>query len=358
MADTGDRIKRLINLMREGGLTGFLMKSPANLFYFTGYMGPGILAIPLEGVPSLFVRPMDYELAEQSVSGNIEVNRLEKTSTIRELVDVLPESMKIRLGFDELSADEYFKIKDLVGGSILPASEHIWKLRMIKDSEEIEKIRRSCEITSRCMELAAELFEEGIMESDIKAEVIREMFKLGAEKAAFEIIVASGPRSSLPHCGPGDRAMKKGDVVIVDLGVVYRGYCSDMTRTFYIGSRPDEEVLKIYEIVMSAKILAQKELTIGMTASILYEKVYREIDSRGYGDLFLHGLGHGVGIEIHEPPSLSPTGSEILEENMVLTIEPGIYLPRKFGIRIEDTVLVKRDGVEVLTSAPYELASP
>ena len=359
MADArADRLKRLLDLMRENELTGILLKSPANLFYFTGYLGPGILIVPLDGVPFLFVHPMNYELAEQSVSNRVELNKLRSTSTIKDVINELPESVKVKIGFDDLSAEEYLKIKDLIGGSILPASECVWKLRMIKDAEEIERIKKSCEITSKCMELAAELLEEGVLESEVKAEVMEEMFKLGAERAAFEIIIASGPKSSLPHGGPGDRSMKKGDVVLVDLGVVYEGYCSDMTRTFYIGSQPEEEVSRIYEVVMDAKSLVQEELTIGLTAASLHEKAYKEISSKGYGDYFIHGLGHGLGIEIHEPPRLSPLGKEVIMEGMVFTIEPGIYLPRKFGIRIEDTVLVKRDGIEVLTSAPYELTLP
>ncbi|MCS7132871.1 MAG: Xaa-Pro peptidase family protein [Aigarchaeota archaeon] len=358
MANTGNRLRRLMDLMKESGLTGFLLKSPANIFYFTGYIGPGILVVSPDGIPSLFVYPMDYELAEQSISDDIELSRLEQTSTIKDVINALPEHVKIKMGFDELSAEEYFKIKDIVGGSISPASECVWRLRMVKNEEEVEKIRRSCNITSECMGLAAELLEEGVMESEVKAEVIKEMFKLGAERAAFEIIVASGPKSSLPHGGPEDRSMKEGDVVVVDLGVVYDGYCSDMTRTFYIGSHPDEEVLRVHDVVMNAKISAQRELTTGITAASLYEKAYGEISSRGYGDYFIHGLGHGVGIEIHEPPRLSPLGKEVMEEGMVVTIEPGIYLPRRFGVRIEDTMLVKRGGVEILTSAPYELIPP
>lgn len=355
MVDTSNRLKRLIDLMRESRLTGLLLKSPANLFYFTGYMGPGILVVSVESTPSLFVHPMNYELAEQLISDNIEISKLENTSMVRDVVDLLPESVKVRMGFDNLSVEEYLEIKDLVGGSILPASDYVWKLRMIKDVEEIEKIRRSCEITSKCMELAAELLEEGVMESEVKAEVTEEMFKLGAERAAFDIIVASGPKSSLPHGGPGDRSMRRGDIVVVDLGIVYEGYCSDMTRTFYIGSHPDEEVLKVHNVVVSARDLAQRELATRLTAASLHEKVYGEISSRGYGDYFIHGLGHGIGIEIHEPPNLSRSGKEVIEEGMTLTIEPGIYLPRKFGVRIEDTVLVKRDGAEILTSASYEL---
>jgi len=355
---SGDRIEKLLNLMQENGFTGILLKSPANIFYFTGYMGPGLLTVSLDGVPTLHVFPIDYELAEKFTLSRVEINKLKPTSTPRKIIEDLPESMKVKMGFDVLSAEEYLKIADLIGGSLVPAANHIWKLRMVKSSDEIEKIRKACDISSKCMELAAEMIEDGVMESEVKAEVMEEMFKLGAEKAAFEIIVASGPRSSIPHGAPGDRMMKKGDVVVVDLGAVYKGYCSDLTRTFYIGSQLQEEVAKVHGVVIDAKLAAETSITIGIRASDLHEKAQKEIDSKGYGDYFIHGLGHGVGIEVHEPPRLSQIGEETISEDMVLTVEPGVYLPGRFGVRVEDTILVRRDGIEILTSAPYELALP
>jgi len=355
MGDPAERIRRLVELMRESGFTGMLIKSPANIFYFTGFRGPGYLLASYDGTATLYVYPIDYELAEMTASGEVQVSKLEMDATIRDVVDAVPDSVKSRLGFDYLSAEDYLEIAGRLGGSLAPASSYIWRLRMIKTPDEIEKIRRSCEIASRCMDLAVDLVDEGVMESEVKAEIIREMMRLGAEKPSFDIIVASGPRSSLPHGGPGDRMIRGGEVVVIDLGAVYEGYCSDLTRTVYVGSRPDERVLEVYEAVRRAKESAEASAALGVMVSALYERAFREIASRGYGEYFIHGLGHGVGIEIHEPPRIHRGADGVLSGGMIVTIEPGVYLPGRFGVRIEDTVLIREGGVDYLTSAKSDL---
>jgi len=357
MVDPVDRLKKLLDLIQESGFTGILLRSPANIFYFTGYRGPGYLLVSSEGFPTLYVYPLDYELAEKTSSGEIQINKLDMGATIRDVIEAAPDNVKAKLGFDYLSAEDYLKITEYLGGSLAPASTYIWRLRMVKTSDEIEKIKKACEIASKCMELAIDLIEEGVMESEVKAEIIKEMMKLGAEKTSFDVIVASGPRSSLPHGGPGDRMMKNGDVVVIDLGAVYEGYCSDMTRTVYVGSKPDDKLLEVHETVLKAKQSAEASAILGTKVSTLYEKAFEEIAAKGYGDYFIHGLGHGVGIEIHEPPRIYKNVNEILSEGMVITIEPGIYLPGKFGVRIEDTVVIRREGIEFLTSASYDLLS-
>jgi len=351
-----NRVSRLMDLIQENELSAVLIRSEANIFYFTGYKGPGYLLVPLNGDPKLYVYPLDFELAKMYVRGGVEVEELSMTARIERIVEELPSEVKSRLGFDVMNAEDYLKISALVGHeSLKPASEIIWKLRMIKDQSEIKSIERACDIASKTMDLASEMLEDGVMESEVKAEILEEMFKLGADGAAFDIIVASGSRSSMPHGAPGSRVMKEGDVVVVDLGAIFEGYCSDMTRTFYIGKDPPEEIVKIYEMVLEAKKLAEEFVKPWTLSSALYDKVYDRFATRGYADYFIHGLGHGVGIEVHEPPRISKDGKEMIQENMVITIEPGIYLPGKFGIRLEDTLLVEKDGVRMLTSAPYTL---
>ena len=351
-----NRISRLMDLIQENELSAVMICSEANIFYFTGYKGPGYLLIPLNGEPKLYVYPLDYEAARTYVREGIEVEELSMTARVENVVEGLPEEVKSRLGFDSLSAEDYLRLSALLGHeSLKPASEIVWKLRMIKDGSEIENIERACDIASKAMELASEMLEDGVMESEVKAEILEEMLKLGADGAAFDIIVASGSRSSMPHGAPGNRVMREGDVVVVDLGAVFDGYCSDMTRTFYIGEKPPEEVRKIYEIVLEAKRLAEESVKPWTLSSALYDKVYDRLAARGYANRFIHGLGHGVGIEIHEPPRISKIGKEMIQENMVITIEPGIYLPGRFGVRLEDTLLVEKEGVRRLTSAPYTL---
>ena len=348
-----NRITKLIELLREASLTGAVIRSSANIYYFTGYRGSGLLLISLDGLPMLYVSPLYYELAEETVHEGIQVIKLEPGSRIENVLDGLPDSVKSRLGYDSLSAEEYLKISERLGGSMTSISKKIWRLRMVKEESELERIRKACEISSKCMELASEIISAGVTEAEVKAEILKEMITLGGEKPAFDVIVASGPNSSKPHGSPRDRVIEPGDVVVVDLGAVYEGYCSDITRTFYVGSKPESDVARVYEIVEKAKCEAENATRIGVKASELYRRAYETLSSAGYGEYFLHGLGHGVGIEIHEPPSLKPDSDDVLSEGMVITIEPGVYLPKRFGVRIEDSLLVTRDGVEKLTTAPY-----
>lgn len=351
------RLSRLQDLMQEANYSSMLITSTPNIFYFTGFMGPGYLVVPLDGKAKLYVHPLEYEAAQLYSTGDVDVEKIKITASLVDVVRDLPDELKIKIGFDRLEAEHYLKIRELVASEELrPESELIWKLRMVKDSGEVERIRKAAEISSRCMELASEMIEDGVRESEVKAEVLEEMLKLGADKPAFDPIVASGPRSALPHGGAGDRQMKKGDVVVVDIGAVAEGYCADMTRTFFIGSDPPEEIRRVYELVLDTKNLVEEGAKSWVLASSLDEIARGRITAQGYGDYFVHGLGHGVGIEVHEPPRLSPASQEILQENSVVTIEPGVYLPERFGVRIEDTVLVYRDGVKRLTSAPYVFA--
>jgi len=276
------------------------------------------------------------------------------TSSVIDIISILPNSLKRKIGFDKLEVEQYLKIKDHVE-SLDPYPELVWRLRSVKDLEEINKITKAAEITSNCMELASEIISEGVRESEVKAEILEEMIESGADKPAFDIIVASGQKTSLPHGGAGDRTIMNNDVVLIDIGSSYQGYCADMTRTFYIGSNPPDEILNIYNFILDTKNLVEENTKSWILASSLDEVARRMMSSKGYGEYFVHGLGHGIGIEVHEPPKINPVSQEILQENNVITIEPGIYVPGKFGIRIEDTLLVGRDNVVKLTSHPYQL---
>jgi len=349
------RVKRLVESLRGDGLNGALLRSPANIFYFTGYRGAGYFLVPVDGIPTLYVSPLNFELAEESVPGDIQVIKLEQGSDIHRVFELIPESLKTRIGFDAMEAEDYLRISGQLAGSMMPISQHIWTLRMVKDESEIEKIRRACEISSKCMELASELLGEGLTEYEVKSEILREMLSLGGDGPAFDPIVASGPNSSKPHGAYKNRMIERGDVVVIDLGVIYEGYCSDITRTFYLGSGSNE-VSRVHQAVLEAKRRAEELIRIGVKVSDIYHAAHEVLALVGYADYFLHALGHGIGIEIHEPPRLFRDSKEILAEGMMITIEPGVYIPKRFGVRIEDTILVRRDGIEKLTSAPYELS--
>ncbi|MCF8885343.1 MAG: Xaa-Pro peptidase family protein [Nitrososphaerota archaeon] len=348
------RINKLIELIDEVNLSSMIITSPANIFYFTGYMGPGFLYIPVDGKIQLYVYPLDYNVAETYCNvKDIEIVKLRLTSGIVDVLRSIAENYRRRVGFDKLEVEQYLRAKEYVE-ELKPSSELTWKLRMIKEGEEIERIKKAAEITSRCMELASEIIDEGVKESEVKAEILEEMMELGSWGPAAPPIIASGPKSALPHGGPGDRQFQKGDVVVVDISAVYEGYCADMTRTYYVGSNPPEEIQKVYQLVYEAKSLVEEGAKSWLLASSIDEVARSKIASQGYGDYFTHGLGHGIGIEIHEPPRINPVSQEMLQENYVITIEPGIYLPRRFGVRIEDTFMVERDSLIKLTSSPYD----
>mgnify|MGYP000720917074 CR=1 FL=1 len=349
-----ERLRKFQTLMEELGFTSFVLTSPANIFYFTGFMCSGYLVTSLNGDSKLYVYPIDYEAAQTYCIQEIEIIKMKITSSVIDIISILPNSLKRKIGFDKLEVEQYLKIKDHVE-SLDPYPELVWRLRSVKDLEEINKITKAAEITSNCMELASEIISEGVRESEVKAEILEEMIESGADKPAFDIIVASGQKTSLPHGGAGDRTIMNNDVVLIDIGSSYQGYCADMTRTFYIGSNPPDEILNIYNFILDTKNLVEENTKSWILASSLDEVARRMMSSKGYGEYFVHGLGHGIGIEVHEPPKINPVSQEILQENNVITIEPGIYVPGKFGIRIEDTLLVGRDNVVKLTSHPYQL---
>ncbi|MEM1584071.1 MAG: Xaa-Pro peptidase family protein [Nitrososphaerota archaeon] len=350
-----ERLEKLQALMEELGFTSFVLTSPANIFYFTGFMCSGYLVTSLNEVSRLYVYPIDYEAAQTYCTQGVEVTRMKITSSVADIVLGLPTSLKKKMGFDRLEIEHYLKLRENVE-SLEASPDIIWRLRSIKDQEEIARITKAAGITSRCMELASEIISDGVRESEIKAEILEEMINSGADKPAFDIIVASGEKSSFPHGGLGDRTIRDGDIVVVDIGSSYQGYCADMTRTFYVGSNPPSEILSIYNLVLDTKNMVEENTKSWILASSLDEVARTMITSKGYGDYFVHGLGHGIGIDIHEPPRINPVSQEILQENNVITIEPGIYVPKRFGIRIEDTIIVGRDSVVKLTSHPYELA--
>lgn len=350
-----DRLEKLQSLMEELGFTSFILTSPANIFYFTGFMCSGYLVTSLNGVSRLYVYPIDYEAAQTYCIQKVEVTRMKITSSMADIILGLPNSLKKKIGFDNLEIEHYLKLREHVE-SLEASPDLVWRLRTIKDQEEIARITKAAEITSKCMELASEIISEGVRESEIKAEILEEMISLGADKPAFDIIVASGEKTRFPHGGLGDRTIMDGDVVIVDIGSSYQGYCADMTRTFYVGSNTPSDILYVYNLVLDTKNIIEENTKSWILASSLDEVARTIISSKGYGDYFVHGLGHGIGIEVHEPPRITPVSQEILQENNVITIEPGIYIPKRFGIRIEDTIVVGRDNVVKLTSHPYDLS--
>jgi len=224
----------------------------------------------------------------------------------------------------------------------------IEKQRMIKDEEEIEKITKACEITDKCFKHLLNFIKVGQTEKEIAMEIEKFFRMNGADGVAFEPIVASGKNSSKPHAIPTDKKIDIGDPITIDFGCKYKGYCSDMTRTIFVGYVP-EEIKEVYNLVLKNQLQTEKELKDGANVKMLSRMVENDFKLHGY-DL-VHSLGHGVGLDIHEYPYLHGKNDTLLKEKMVVTNEPGIYVPGSFGVRIEDTVLITKNSCINLTKS-------
>ena len=349
------RIDSLRKNLRREGLDGYVVSNRTNMLYLTGFQDGSRLLISADGEHILYVYNVNYEAAEDLVKG-CRIERVDYGDDLEQMLACRIEALGLKsLGFDVMDAQTYIKMKErLKGTELKPAREAMWALRKIKGEDELNLMRKAAEITSMGMKKALEIVEEGATQREIAAEIDYEMRRLGSEGTAFETIVASGPHSAYPHGGYVDRKLKRGDLIVIDIGARYGGYCSDMTRTITLGEASPKKI-EIYETVKKAQKEALKVMRGGMEAREVDNEARKTIVKRGYGERFVHGLGHGVGLEVHEPPALNPKSRETLKPGNVVTVEPGIYITGFGGVRIEDTVLVLREGVEVLTKAPYQL---
>lgn len=274
-----------------------------------------------------------------------------------ETIAALAAAFKVRtLGFEgsDLSYDNFQKLKKALPKTRLkPLSGAVARLRTRKEPVEISLIKDSVKVLDSGYLTAREVLSAGVRERDAALLIERSFRESGGDSTAFDTIIASGFRGALPHGKASDKRVRKGDLVVVDMGVVKNGYNSDETRTYCVG-RASSEQRKVYETVLRAQELAIEKIRPGARASEVDAAARGYIEKAGYGKYFGHGLGHGVGLEVHEAPSLSPNSTDVLEEGMVVTVEPGIYIPGWGGVRIEDMVRVAKGGAEVLTKTPRD----
>jgi Xaa-Pro aminopeptidase len=335
---------------------GYVVFDAFNLTYFTGLSGTSALLIPSDGKSVLFVYGVNYEAAKAEAEGF----KVEEVKSGEKLTDkIVSQAATFRakhLAFDVLDVGSWrILAKSLGGGDKLTVNgSFVRDLRKIKDEEEVKLMRKAAELSSSGMKVAYETLAAGWKEKDMAAEIEYSMRKRGSDGTSFETIVASGASSAYPHGGCSDRRIREGDLVVVDLGAKYKFYCSDMTRTLVAG-RPTEKQSKLYRIVQEAYEKAFATIKPGAKGSDVDGAARETIEKTGYGEYFVHSLGHGVGLEVHEPPSLSINSKDILAAGNVVTDEPGIYLTGHGGFRVEDTVLVTKKGAEKLTEAPYQL---
>ena len=260
------------------------------------------------------------------------------------------------LGFEEeyLTVAEFTRYKDKLNTKLVPFHEKIAGFRCVKEAYELERMRKAQKITDEAFHEVLERIHVGMTEKELAAELIYCLLKKGGEGLSFDPIVVSGPNTSLPHGVPGDRRLKEGDFITMDFGVLYQGYCSDMTRTVALGYATDE-MKQVYDTVLKAQKAGIAATRAGVTGKEVDAAARQVIADAGYGAFFGHGYGHSLGMEVHEMPSCNPGGERVMEENMVCSAEPGIYLPGKFGVRIEDVVIFKADGCENITQSPKNL---
>ncbi len=347
-----ERINRVQGYIKENDLDGVLITSRENLFYFTSsspILG-GYLVIT--GDDATFIVPqLEYEEARSTSKVPVE-----KFSRRDELYDILKDMNLRVLGIEgRTSYSSINNLKKKLGVERFEVIDDVVKsLRIIKSPDEIKVIEDSCKIADDAMEVALESVSEGTREIDVAAKMEYKMRIEGAEKPAFDTIIASGARSALPHGVATEKVIRRGDLVVIDEGALYRHYNSDMTRTVVIGS-PTEKQADIYEAVLEAQEKCVEAARPGITTKELDSMAREILREYGYEKNFIHSLGHGVGLEIHEWPGVSQYDETVLEPGMVITVEPGVYIPGFGGVRIEDTIVITETGSRRLTKTERRL---
>ncbi len=358
-----DRVEALKKIAFEKKrFDGFLVFNAANQMYLTGVSGDTVrpmlacVMIPTKGENTVYVYSVNFEEAKVEGKG-FKVELVKRREDLVAKIAANAKSLNAKnLAADSLSVETYpVLMKGLRGQARLKMqSDLLWELRKVKSEKEIELMRKAGDLTSLGMKAAYETIRPGVKEVEVAAEIEYAMRRHGGWGTAFESSVASGARSAFPHGGCTDRKIAKGDLVVVDIGATYHHYCSDMTRTVVAG-KPSEKQKKLYEIVKKAQFGAFNAMKPKAKAKEIDTVARNVITKAGYGEYFVHGLGHGVGLEVHEPPTLNSESKDVLTVGNVVSNEPGIYLIGYGGIRIEDSVLIQKQGGENLTKGPFTL---
>lgn len=343
------------NAFEKKSFDGFLILNEHNMLYFTGCPGLACVLIPKTGANAAYVYGVNYEQAKAEAKG-FDVELVKRGENPIEKIAKQIKSHKIkRLAIDETFESYTSLARRLRGETKLKfEGKLVRELRRVKDEKELELMRKAGELTTDGMHTAFEVVRPGVKEYEVAGEIEYAMRKCGCWGTAFETIVASGVRSAFPHGGCTDRALRNGDLVVIDIGATYHHYRSDMTRTLVVG-KPSEKQKKIYEVVRLAQDRAYHFVKPNSKAKDVDTVARKIIEDAGYGNNFVHGLGHGVGLEVHESPTLSPESKDKLTPGNVVTIEPGIYVLGFGGFRVEDTIAVKKGKAEKFTNGYYSL---
>jgi Xaa-Pro aminopeptidase len=349
-----EKIEKLRARFDEYGIDGMLITNSYNRRYMTGFTGTAGVAV-IGKTKAVFITDFRYvEQASKQIQG---YEIIQHAGLIIEEVAKQVANLGIqKLGFeqDDLSYATFKAYEKAVQAELIPVSGVIEKLRLIKSDSEIKILKEAAEIADAAFQHILDFIRPGVREIEVANELEFFMRKQGATSSSFDIIVASGYRSALPHGVATDKVIEKGELVTLDFGAYYKGYCSDITRTVAVGEISDE-LKKIYDIVLQAQLRGMAGIKPGMTGREADALTRDYITEQGYGEYFGHSTGHGIGLEVHEGPALSVRSDVVLEPGMVVTVEPGIYIAGLGGVRIEDDAVVTTDGNESLTHSPKDL---
>jgi len=357
----GETKMKRIEVLREQAFNkknfdAYLVTNEHNLLYLTGTPGAACLLIPKKGQNIIYVYGVNYDQTKAEAK-DCKVELIKRGEKLTDKIAPEFKTLKIRkLATDAVYHEVYHLFAKALRGKakLKMQTQLISDLRKVKDEEELARMRKAGEITVAGMKAAFETIRPGVTEIEVAAEIEYAMRKNKGYGTAFETIVASGTRSAYPHGGCADRPIHKGDLVVVDIGGIYEFYRSDMTRTFAAGGSTQKQE-KLYDIVKNAQEKAYRAIKAGAKGKDIDQVARKIIEDAGYSENFNHGLGHGVGLEIHEQPNLSSISKDKLVEGNVVTDEPGIYFPGWGGIRIEDTVFVKKRASDKFTDDFYSL---
>ena len=350
-------IERIQEKLKERGLDGLLLTDEKNQRYAAGFaFTDGAVLVGRE--KAWLVTDSRYiESAEKAAASGVTVWLYDRERPLMErLKDAVREAGMERLAAEDskLSHRDYLGYEKALGMELLPAGELMTQLRAAKTEEEIDAMRAAQAIAEQALEDVLGLIRPGMTEKQVMAELVYRTLRYGSEGNSFDPIVVSGPNTSLPHGVPGDRVIQRGDFVTMDFGCLKDGYCSDMTRTVAIGEASDE-MRNVYDIVLQAQLAGIAVARAGIPGKEIDAAARKVITEAGYGPYFGHGFGHSLGLDIHESPSANLRGGEPMPVGAVCSAEPGIYLPGRFGVRIEDVMILRENGCEVITKAPKKL---
>lgn len=354
------RLQELRKLLASEELDALLVSTPENRRYLSGFTGSAghLLITPHEAVLATDFRYVE-QASRQAPSWQVK----QVSSDQSWFTQLVSEFNLERIGFesDFVTVASYQRLVQTLTettpetkASLIATDGLVDRLRTTKDADEIALMQRAAEIADKALAEVAPTIQPGQTEKAVAWELEKRMREAGAEAVSFEVIVAAGPNGAMPHHRPSERPIESGEPIVIDMGAKYKGYCSDLTRTVFAGE-PGPLFKKVYDIVLGAQLTAMSLIRPGMTGEEADSFARGLIKEAGYGDAFGHSLGHGVGLAVHETPRLGPGSTQVLEEGMVFSVEPGIYLPDKGGVRIEDMVVLEKDGVRSLSHAPKAL---